>query len=80
MGSERPGVYRCPGCGDRLVKPADEGGMIVRARYFRIVPVEGGHDAVLMKCTGCDQELELREGRPLVFRARLGLLPEPSSS
>jgi predicted RNA-binding Zn-ribbon protein involved in translation (DUF1610 family) len=74
--SDKAGVHRCPNCGDRLVKPAQEGGVIIRSRYVRIAQVEGGRDAVLVKCVGCEQELELREGRPLLFRARLGKVAE----
>ncbi len=55
-------TLRCPGCGDRLVKPAREGGHMIKSHTVRVT--EEGQ--TVLSCPTCKTSLSV-ESKRLVF-------------
>lgn len=56
---------RCPACGERVVRPAQSGGVIIKSRYIHQTAT--GELTIGCPNSRCKVELEVRKGRLLLF-------------
>jgi predicted RNA-binding Zn-ribbon protein involved in translation (DUF1610 family) len=61
------GHAMCPNCGKEMIRPAREGGVLLKSRSHIVIdPVS---ERALLTCPRCDAQVELRKGTLLLFRS-----------